>query len=194
MLRNEGLLSLVTDAPGYPTHIVFHQAKLQGSYEELRNLRQLANASLNPAPSHPWDRPIYMHGNFSFGLLICSDLTNILNRAHFQGYVDSLFVVEWNQDLPTFGFLVDSAAHDVHAYIVQANNRLYGDSRIRGPLRVDYMRDVVRVRGGIHDYFVIGKIDHRELRDFQSTHEPATDGIYKPFPIGFQIAEARRLF
>lgn len=135
---------------------------------------------------------MYVHGEFCFGVLICSDLTGIQNRAHFQGFVDALLVVEWNQDLPTFGFLVDSAAHDVHAFIVQANNRKYGDSRIRAPFRVEHRRDVVRVRGGVHDYFVVGELDYNALRRFQSDHEPSNDGEFKPFPIGFHISSRRR--
>ena len=95
-------------------------------------------------------------------------------------------VVEWNQDLPTFGFLVDSAASDVHAFIVQANNRKYGESRIRGPFRVEHRRDEVWVRGGVHEYFVVGELDYKALRRFQSDHEPSDEGEFKPFPIGFQ--------
>jgi hypothetical protein len=148
---NEVLISLVTNAPGYKTFVSLKQTKLAPAHEEARQLRQKVNASLTPPPSAPLDRPVYVHGDFCFGVLICSDLTSIQNRAHFQGSVDALFVVEWNKDLPTFGFLVDSAAHDVHAFIVQSNNREYGDSRIRGPFREEHRRDVVRVRGGVHD-------------------------------------------
>ncbi len=190
---NEVLISLVTNAPGYNTFVSLKQTKLAAAYDEARRLRQKVNASLTPPPSAPWDKPVYVHGTFCFGVLICSDLTSIQNRAHFQGLVDSLFVVEWNQDLPTFGFLVDSAAHDVHAFIVQANNRKYGDSRIRGPFREEYRRDVVRVRGGVHDYFVVGQLDFPALRKFQSDHEPSDDGEFKPFPIGFNISPRRRI-
>lgn len=190
---NEVLISLVTNAPGYDTFVTLKQTKLAAAYDEARMLRQKVNASLTPPPSAPWDKPVYVHGGFCFGVLICSDLTSIQNRAHFQGFVDSLFVVEWNQDLPTFGFLVDSAAHDVHAFIVQANNRKYGDSRIRGPFREEHRRDVVRVRGGVHDYFVVGELNYQALRRFQSDHEPSNVGEFKPFPIGFQISHRRHI-
>jgi hypothetical protein len=190
---NEVLISLVTNAPGYNTFVSLKQTKLAAAYDEARRLRQKVNSSLTPPPSAPWDKPVYVHGKFCFGVLICSDLTSIQNRGHFQGLVDSLFVVEWNQDLPTFGLLVDSAAHDVHAFIVQANNRKYGDSRIRGPFREEHRRDVVRVRGGVHDYFVVGQLDFLALRRFQSDHEPSDDGEFKPFPIGFRISPRRHI-
>jgi hypothetical protein len=44
------------------------------------------------------------------------------------------------------------------------------------------MRDVLRVKGGITDYCVIGKIDVR-----------SPDGPFKPVPDGFAISPSRRM-
>ena len=79
-------------------------------------------------------------------------------------YREALFALEWNSDLKTFSPLVESTANDLHAYVVQINNRSYGDSRIRSPSRLDYARDVVQVKGGASDYYVIGEIDYHALR------------------------------
>ncbi len=111
--------------------------------------------------------PVYNHGGYYFGVLICSDMTNIENRSHFQGNVDSLFVLEWNPDVDTFSFLVEGAAHDIHTFVVQVNNRAYGDSRIRAPFKEAHRRDSIRIKGGIGDFYVIGDINYIALRKFQ---------------------------
>jgi hypothetical protein len=137
-----------------------------------------------------------MHADFCFGVLICSELSDISNRQRFQGQVDALFIPEWNSDLSTFSALVESAAHDVHAYIAQANNRRYGDTRLRGPLKEHYERDLIRVKGGKNDYFVIEEINHHALRRFQSHPRPPEEKepTFKPFPIGFpeRLSDERR--
>ena len=48
-------------------------------------------------------------------------------------------------DTDTFNALVESAALDIHAYIIQCNNRQYGDSRIRAPYKDRWKRDLLRV-------------------------------------------------
>ncbi|PPD50574.1 MAG: reverse transcriptase [Methylobacter sp.] len=192
-LKNEALLSLTTNFAGYPGHVCFTQSKLAAAWGEDAQIRQhIGQGIIRPKKEF---RPIYDHGGFHFGLLLCSDLTNIGNRAYFQGSIDALFVLEWNQDLPTFSSLVESGALDIHAFIIQANNRLYGDSRIRAPFRQEYKRDVVRLKGGEHDYYVIGKIKYMPLRDYQSDKSPnlSEDAVFKPFPIGFQISDRRRI-
>ena len=136
--------------------------------------------------------PIVQHGDFRFALLVCSELTNISYLAALRGKVDALFVPEWNQDTETFNALVESAALDVHAYIIQCNDRQYGDSRIRAPFRDSWKRDVLRVKGGVTDYCVIGEIDIQALRQFQSSHR-SPNKPFKPVPDGFEIDFDRRL-
>ena len=103
---------------------------------------------------------------FYFSLLICSELTNIGYRTSLRGEVDAIFVPEWNQDIETFNALVESAALDVHAYIVQCNDRSYGDSRIRAPSKDSWKRDILRVRGGRDDYCVTAEIDVQAFASF----------------------------
>ena len=100
-----------------------------------------------------------------------------------------LFVLEWNKDVTTFEFLVESAAHDLHAPIVQINNRKYGDSRIRIPFDKAYLRDVVRVKGGDEDFYVVASVDFASLRSFQ--RDPSVGG-YKPLPIGYVMSPFRK--
>ena len=149
--------------------------------------------------------PVYRHEQFPFCVLICSDMTTIQNRVRFQGAIDALFVVEWNKDVETFDFLVESAAHDLHAAIIQVNNRRFGDSRVRVPFANAYRRDVVKVKGGDKDFFVHCVLDAGELRKFQllkkgkhAVPEIKKEEIvpisraYKPTPVGFRVCRHRR--
>lgn len=65
---------------------------------------------------------------------------------------------------------------DIHAYIIQCNNRLYGDSRIREPYKESYQSDLLRVKGGNRDFCIIGEIDITSLRQlspgFRSLDKP----------------------
>jgi hypothetical protein len=68
---------------------------------------------------------------------------------------------------------------------------LYGDSRIRAPYRLDYRRDTVRVKGGLDDYHVLGTIDYRALRQFQTKKGHTRDRLFKPLPIGYAMSAER---
>jgi hypothetical protein len=191
-LRNDCLVSLTTTWPGYPTNVVRLQPKLAPAHKESAYLKKHAKYPLYEPTGADALLPIYLHGNFFFGILLCSDLTNIENRRYFQGAVDALFVLEWNPDVRTFSFLIEATAHDIHAFVVQINNRTYGDSRIRAPYRDEHKRDLVRVKGGLSDYYVISSIEHERLRQFQRSMRKAGDRFFKPLPIGFQMSSQRR--
>jgi hypothetical protein len=52
------------------------------------------------------------------------------------------------------------------------------------------MRDVVRVKGGDEDFYVISTIDFGTLREFQ--RRPVSKGLFKPLPIGYVMSPERR--
>lgn len=191
VVHNQVWAALRLDGAGPSLFSLHRQDKQRAAPGEERNLRDLDSLTLQP--EIPWIRPpLVVHGDFRFALLICSELTNIEHRASLRGRVDALFVPEWNRDLGTFGAVVESSALDIHTFIAQSNHRQFGDARIRGPFANDWERDVVRIRGGIHDYVVTGEIDYYALRRHQSRHV-ALEGIFKPTPDGFVIAPERRL-
>lgn len=87
---------------------------------------------------------------------------------------------------------LQSAALDMRAYIIQCNDRQYGDSRIRARAKHSWERDVLRVKGGGTDYCLIGEIDVEALLESQSSHRfPAKP--FKPVPDGFEIDFGRKL-
>lgn len=184
-VRNQTWASLIHDGLGFPSSMLYQQDKQKPALHEERELLRLAGLTLQPAQKQQWLKPpVIQHGDFRFAMLICSELTNIRYRADLRGKVDALFVPEWNPDTDTFNALVESAALDIHAYIIQCNNRMYGDSRIRGPYKDRWKRDVLRVKGGNHDYCITGEINVRALREFQSSHRSPGHN-YKPVPDGF---------
>jgi hypothetical protein len=187
--KNDCLVSLTTNWPGYLSNLVFLQPKITPSHDEFHDLKTINKKLFTPEHKPP----IFQHGKYQFGVVICSDLTAPMNRVRFQGKVDCLFVLEWNPDVKTFSFLVEGAAHDIHTFVVQVNNRAYGDSRVRAPYRLEYKRDSVRVKGGISNTYVIAEIDYMPLRMFQNTGiMNDKKSVFKPVPIGFKISSNRK--
>lgn len=192
-VANQVWALLVSDFLGMRTGVLYRQDKIHPAIHEEHNLHDIAGNELSPLFNDDVPKkPIIEHENFIFGFLICSELTNIEYRSNFRGKVDAVFVPEWNRDIDSFSSLVESSSMDIHAYIVQCNDRKYGDSRIRCPARNVWERDILRVKGGIEDYFVIGEIDVLALRRFQSRHRSNENGPFKPVPDGFVIDERRR--
>lgn len=192
IIRNDCLLSLTTVWPGYDSNFLILQSKNSPSHGERKALSDSGLMLYSSSLSNNEKFPTYKHGGFHFGVILCSDLTNPLNRTRYQGLVDCLFVLEWNPDVKTFSYLIEGASHDTHSFIVQVNNRKYGDSRVRAPYRADFKRDTVRVKGGVSDTYVIAEIKYGPLREFQKNGDMTdSDSEFKPVPVGFEMCKTR---
>lgn len=186
-IRNQMWHGLVHDELGFKSLAIYRQDKQRPAPGEELFLWELNQLYLSPEIKFQEAPPVIQHGNFKFSSLICSELMNIGYRSAMRGKIDSLMLSESNQDLNTFNSLVEAAALDIHCYVVQANNRSYGDSRIRAPYKTDYKRDIIRIRGGLDDHFVTGEFNIRSLRKFQSRYRDSK-GEFKPLPDGFHDA------
>ena len=195
-VANQVWASLISDYLGFPSIVILRQDKVCPAPLEEAELFAVAGLKLSPQinkkRSLNQQKPCICHGNFRFGLLICSELTNLRFRSRFRGKVDAVIVPEWNKDVETFSALIESSALGIHAFIVQCNDRQFGDSRIRSPAKEAWERDLVRVKGGKSDYFVVGSLDVDGLRRFQSFHQSPQEGPFKPVPDGFKISSSRR--
>ena len=180
----------------------FNKGVLIRFRKEIPALEERQNLAQRPGLRYSrkkMPQTICWHGDIAFSVLICSELTNIKKRSNLRGMIDLLFVPEWNQDIKTFNALVESTALDIHAYIVQCNNRVYGDTRIRHPAKTEYERDILKLKGGDEDGFMVGSIDVEKLRQFQ--RKPIPNNIpkkkkpehgFKPLPEGFRMHPIRQ--
>ncbi len=201
LCRNEVWLSFVTGSGGFKRPLLVCEEKKELAREEsyqLKNELHYEQDTRLPRGRHA----VFRHGDFSFSVLICSELTDIVNRARLSGLVDALIVLAWNKDVSSFSSIVESTVLDLHAYVVLANNNVYGDSRIRSPEREKWSRDQVRIRGGIGEFWVLGELDIPALRWFQENWNPEVyyaepdkmndppkcEGYrrFKPIPIGYE--------
>lgn len=198
-ISNQVWACLEHSAFDYHSFAFLRQKKQFPAYGELERIRNESTLLWNPveAKGQPpngdlmlqWP-PVIVHGRFFFSMLICAELMNIQSRAALRGKIDCLFVPEWNRDINSFNDLINASALDLHAFVVQCNNNKYGDCRIRGPFEKNYMRDIVKAKGGENDYFILGSFNCEELRDFQLSRykkEP-----YKPLPIGYEMSSMRK--
>ncbi|MCG6154739.1 RNA-directed DNA polymerase [Rubinisphaera margarita] len=192
MVDSPARLFLTDNRLGFPSWVRLTQLKGKPAHHERDELRQVHGVSLGVSRDGLERKRVFEHFGFSFGLLICSELTDMEHRIRFRGEIDSLFVLSWNQDLESFSALVDASALDIHCFVALVNNRMFGDSRVRIPAKDAWRRDAVRVKGGLADYFVVAEIDVSALRDFQNHLEPPSDP-FKPFPEGFSLADERKV-
>lgn len=190
-IHSEAVLVLADDRLGFPAYVQIHQPKSLPAPGEEQSLVKDFGKVWSHFERH--EKPVYIHKGFAFGILVCSELQNVKHRLHFQGAVDCVMVLSWNQDLETFSALVESASLDVHAYIALVNNRRFGDSRVRIPAKEEFERDVCRLRGGKNEHVVVAEIDVSKLRAFQSraTRWPDKSDPFKPVPEAFRIFHYR---
>lgn len=194
---NEASISIATGSHKFPVWRVQHQPKSQPAIGEAQSLRKL-----NPAKSHPISSlrgVVHTHRSAKFSVFICSELTDARVRSELRGQIDLLFAVEFNQDIHSFASIIEATCLDVHAFVVQCNNRKFGDSRVRSPASAEYRRDLIRLRGGDNDHLVVVKLPVAELRTYQAQdrfghvhHAPPSDESFKPTPDGFLIVGGRK--
>lgn len=198
---NQVWMSLaMRNAKGFPSTYFHFENKAVLAYNELEflktELKRHKQTFVAPSNTSKLKHGIIVHGKFAFSALICSEITDIRNRERLRGLIDALFILAWNQDHSSFSPIIESAALDLHSYIVQCNNNKYGDSRVRMPGKEPWNRDIVRIRGGEDPYYVTVTLNIDKLREFQSTFtEPKQHDIFKPLPQGFRdvMAEYRKV-
>lgn len=169
-------------------HACIVQEKVIPAIHEEKDLFSVGGAILRAKDEKKY---LINHNGFWFAGLICNEFMDIQLRAFYRGKVDALIAVEWNKDTETYNALVESTANDLHSFIIQVNNRRFGDTRLRAPYKENYQRDIVRVRGGELDYFVVAPLDVESLRQFQRHHR-SPEKPFKPTPTGFEMSSERR--
>ena len=199
MLRNEVWCGLTYRGNGFPDSLLVKVNKTCPAEEERHSL-SIFGWVLDSVPSvggfQAGDVIQHVHDQKTlfFSVLICSDLTNIELRSRLRGRIDLLCVPAWNQDVKTFNALVAASAYDLHSYVALCNNGQFGDTRIRGPFVKDYDRDIVQLKGGDNDYWVVGTVDADAIRRFHVKCPAPYDPKFKPLPVGFKISKERGIY
>jgi len=128
----------------------------------------------------------------SFAIYNCYELTNIEDRSIFKGKIDFIVAIEWNQDTNYYSNIVEAAARDLHCYVIQVNNPMFGDSRIVSPSRTEEMNPL-RIKGGTNTTFLTMKLKLKALRDHQykELRRPGSSDKFKPIPPGIDMNDVQ---
>jgi hypothetical protein len=126
----------------------------------------------------------------SFAIYSCYELTAIEDRALFKAKVDFIVATEFNRDVNYFSNIVESAARDLHCYVIQVNDSRFGDSRVVSPSKTEKMNPL-RIKGGENLTFLTMALNLKALRDHQrkgyGLQKDSDD--FKPTPPGFSILD-----
>lgn len=186
-VKNELVYLLYQRVNGFGMHLQIRQNKSEAAIHEESELWRVGGRIMISDDV----KYIIKDRGFHFSGLICNELLSIKYRHQLLGKVDALIIVEWNKDLETYDPIVSATANDLHCYVIQVNNRKYGDTRVRAPYKDAWRRDIARVRGGILDYFVVVQLEVNSLREFQSNHR-SPDKPFKPTPTGYKMSPERK--
>lgn len=122
----------------------------------------------------------------SFAIYNCYELVSLEDRCLFKGMVDFIVCSEFNRDVNYFSNIVESAARDLHCYVIQVNSAHFGDSRVVSPSKTESLNPL-RVKGGENQTFLTMWLPLQELR----SHQLKLYGLqkdskeYKPTPPDF---------
>lgn len=149
----------------------------------------LTNEGLKlPTKKNPYH--LFRWRGSSFAIYNCFELASIEDRSLFKGKVDFIVASEFNRDVSYFSNIVESAARDLHCYLVQVNDSRFGDSRIVSPSRSDSMNPL-RIKGGDNLTFLTMSLNLKALRAHQrkgyGLQKESKD--FKPTPPGFSIED-----
>lgn len=129
----------------------------------------------------------------SFAVYNCYELASVEDRCLFKGMVDFIVCSEFNKDVNYFSNIVESAARDLHCYVVQVNSAQFGDSRVVSPSKTESLNPL-RIKGGDNQTFLTMRLPLQPLR----SHQLKKYGLqkdskeYKPTPPDFDIAEVKK--
>ena len=111
------------------------------------------------------EEPFYLifdNGNYKYSTMTCFEATNIQDRAILCDKINVLYMPVFNRDTFYFSNIISSFVRDASCFVAQANANCYGDSRISGPFGHVFI-DVVKLKGGENNYFVLGEIDINKI-------------------------------
>lgn len=135
--------------------------KQKNYFAEKEKFLCIKNGFMYKEPSQPFYYVIN-NGKFKYSIMTCFEATNIYDRSILCDEIELLFMSVFNKDVNYFSNIISSYSRDASCFIVQSNPNCYGDSRITGPYN-QINADLVKLKGGNNNYFVIGEINFNDL-------------------------------
>lgn len=117
------------------------------------------------------DYQIFNWKGINISAFVCYELTDIFARALLKGKCDIIAAPVFNKDTTYFSNIIDTVVRDLHAFVVQSNTSIFGDSRVTGPYDRD-SKDIFRIKGGENDNILVGTIDFLKYTEYQKTYYP----------------------
>ncbi len=106
--------------------------------------------------------------------------------------MDFIVCSEFNKDVNYFSNIVESAARDLHCYVIQVNDSQFGDSRVVSPSKTERMNPL-RIKGGENTTFLTMRLDLKSLREHQrkgyGLQKDSKD--FKPTPPGLKVEDVK---
>lgn len=118
------------------------------------------------------------NGLYKYSTMTCYEATSIKDRALLCDQIEILFMPVFNKDTYYFSNIVSSFVRDASCFVAQSNANIYGDSRISGPFSHIFM-DIVKLKGGLNNYFVIGEVDFDALRSQNVQYHKMDNKLYE---------------
>lgn len=167
--------------------------RLKNHYSPEEEFQLINNSLLIPKLPTKSRYQLFQWRGASFAVYNCYELASVEDRCLFKGMVDFIVCSEFNKDVNYFSNIVESAARDLHCYVIQANSAQFGDSRVVSPSRTETLNPL-RIKGGDNQTFLTMRLPLQQLR----SHQLKKYGLqkdskeYKPTPPDFDIAEVKK--
>ena len=172
----------------YKTVFVFIREKNDYSPIEKEALAQLGKYCVDAKSPH---YQLFQWKGLDLATIVCFEFTDVFARALLRGKCDLIAAPVYNSDTTYFSNIIDSATRDLHTVIVQANNSVYGDSRITGPYDRNN-KDVIKIKGGENDHIIIGKVNLYEILKYQSDFYDKQEEVLKQLRMQKKVKEKPR--
>jgi len=130
---------------------------------------ELAKSNHHCVDTHISDYQVFSWKGVNLAALVCYEFTDVIARALLKGKCDIIAAPVFNQDTTYFSNIIDTTARDLHAFIVQSNTSVFGDSRVTGPYDRD-SKDVFKIKGGENDIVIVGTVDFEKYIDYQAKY------------------------
>ncbi|EPK5773687.1 hypothetical protein ACM8AW_06930 [Pseudomonas aeruginosa] len=167
--------------------------RLKNHYSPEEEFQLINNSLLIPKLPTNSRYQLFQWRGASFAVYNCYELASVEDRCLFKGMVDFIVCSEFNKDVNYFSNIVESAARDLHCYVIQVNSAQFGDSRVVSPSRTETLNPL-RIKGGDNQTFLTMRLPLQQLR----SHQLKKYGLqkdskeYKPTPPDFDIAEVKK--